>query len=191
MTWMETTAALVQITGSDAEMILGFADLLLKSGLIVLLARYLELDSSPFFTSVQARLLWLLTLFILVFLPLSTFLFSSFTGIGQSDSRLALVVFGLTDSSATPDRELSTGAAWNNVLLCSYFVVLAIQLLRLLCSVLEVRRLRSCTDFDLPGEIEQRFQALCRASGVQRQVSLGISSRLRSPATFGVIHPVV
>jgi D-alanyl-D-alanine endopeptidase (penicillin-binding protein 7) len=191
MNWIAEIAALVQLGGSDVEMLLGIADILLKSGLIVLLAHYLELDSSPFFSSSQKRLLWLVSLFIILLLPISSFVFASLTGIGDSDTRLALVVLGVPENNATLDLEPGTGSVLSTVLLTGYFLVASILMLRLMLSLLAVKRLRSCTDFDVPEYTKRRFRELCRSSGVKRQISLGTNPQLSSPATYGIRHPVV
>ncbi|MCI5105300.1 MAG: M56 family metallopeptidase [Pseudomonadales bacterium] len=191
MTWIAEIAALVQPGSSDVEMLLGFADILLKSGLIVLLAHYLELDSSPFFSSSQKRLLWLVALFIILVLPVSSFVFARSTGIGDTDPRLALLVLEVTGSSATLNRQESAGSVISTVVLTSYFLVAASLMLRLMFSMRAVKRLRSCTDFDVPEQIRQRFRELCRSSGIQRQISLGTNPQLSSPVTYGIRQPVV
>lgn len=174
------------------DTLVSIADFYLKSFLLVGLACYLDLNASPFFSSAQKRLLWIVTLVLLAFLPASSFVVNQLIAGASPEFALNLLVVVVPgdlmrdgSTSGTPFN------AWFLAVLVVYMIVLAGHSLKLGLSFRYVYQVRCHADYNLPEHIEGLFMELCIAAKVRPNVRLGVSSQVDSPVTFGVLKPVV
>lgn len=180
----ETLIDLLQI---DARFLIASADFYLKSAFLFLLACYLDWNASPFFTSAQKRLLWMVTFAVLAILPLIAVLVSSTeAGTGGQIGKALWVVATSGASGQESDTVQAAGIPWSYIGATVYLTVVWFGFLKLGLSFRQVALLRKSTDYNVPAHGIVLCQRLCRQQGISQPVRLGVNRSVDSPLTFGV-----
>ncbi len=168
-------------------------DFLLKSGLLVVLACYLQLSASPFIRSTQTRVLWILTIVMLALLPLSSALLGRLLDSSQLAPMLSLLT--VVVPSALDSGPVNAESGSFHILLWAVFICYALGVafhgIRLSRSIVKMRHIRREADYAVPHAAAMLLERLRRRSGIRRRILLGLSDMAASPVTMGTFTPII
>ncbi len=186
-----TSLIVTQFLSHLAELAFLF-DLLLKSLLLVVIAKYYEKATSPFFSNSQKRNLWLTVLLLIGMLPIvalaNHYMLNNVHAAPNLKLVTVLIPAEIVDMSIS-GKYYTTGIA--KPLLTLYLVVLLIPLGRLVRSLKQIWLIHTKACFDTPPEVLKTLNRLRAELGIARAVRIATSDFHSSPMTYGTLRPTI
>ena len=186
-----TSLIVTQFLSHLAELAFLF-DLLLKSLLLVVIAKYYEKATSPFFSNSQKRNLWLTVLLLIGMLPIvalaNHYMLNNVHAAPNLKLVTVLIPAEIVDMSIS-GKYYTTGIA--KPLLTLYLVVLLIPLGRLVRSLKQIWLIHTKACFDTPPEVLKTLNRLRAELGIARAVRIATRDFHSSPMTYGTLRPTI
>ncbi len=186
MDWLIEVATELEL--DDVSTAVALIDILIRSSVLYVLACFINEKLATHATS-NARYRFLAAILLLIGLSPAL---PSLLGIvfGQTTS-FAFVVLLFADNSANSSGSESQAFMFNSVLTTGYCLGALFCLSRLLVALIGLRELRASADFHIEEEDQALLKRVQSEINLHLKIGLAKSSRLQSPVTFGVAHPLV